>query len=87
MRWACILLPHLAIDAVLRRHPEPAAPLALVTGPAQRQVLHAVSPAAKDLGLQRGMLLSAAQLLAPGMRVQPHALKLDADTYEKAVAK
>lgn len=86
MRWACILLPHLAIDAVLRRHPEPAAPLALVTGPAQRQILHAVSPAAKDLGLQRGMLLSAAQLLAPGMRVQPHALKLDTDTYDMLAA-
>ena len=30
MLWACILLPQLALDAVLRRHPDPDAPLALV---------------------------------------------------------
>ncbi|MEG3157719.1 DNA polymerase Y family protein, partial [Lysobacter zhanggongensis] len=47
MLWACILLPQLALDGVMRRHPDPDAPLVLVTGPAQRRVLHAVNPAAR----------------------------------------
>ena len=86
MRWACILLPHLAIDAVQRRHPKPDVPLALVTGPAQRQVVHAVNPAAQAQGLQRGMPVSAAQLLMPDLRVQPHVPKLDADTFDMLAA-
>ena len=67
MDWACLLLPHLALDAALRQQPDPAAPLVLVTGPAQRRVLHAVSPSARQLGLRRGMLLSAAQVLTRDM--------------------
>ncbi|MBN8213914.1 MAG: DNA polymerase Y family protein [Xanthomonadales bacterium] len=63
MRWACLLLPHLAMDTVLRADPEPERPLVLVAGPAQRRELHAVSPAAAALGLRRGMLVSAAQAL------------------------
>ena len=42
MLWACVLLPQLALDAVLRRRPDPQAPLALVEGPAQLRTLHAV---------------------------------------------
>lgn len=64
MRWACILLPRLALDGVLRRRPDPHAPLALVTGPAQRRVLRAVNPAARQLGLRQGMALPAARALA-----------------------
>lgn len=67
MDWACLLLPHLALDTVLRQQPDPAAPLVLVTGPAQRRVLHAVSPSARQQGLRRGMLLSAAQVLTRDM--------------------
>ncbi|MEO5962295.1 MAG: DNA polymerase Y family protein [Thermomonas sp.] len=63
MRWACLLLPHLAMDAVLRQHPQPEAAHALIAGPAQRRVLHAVSPAAQHEGLRRGMPLTTAQLL------------------------
>ena len=44
MLWACVLLPRLALDGVLRRRPpnettklDP--PLALITGPAQKRVL------------------------------------------------
>ncbi|MCD9026613.1 DNA polymerase Y family protein [Luteimonas sp. BDR2-5] len=66
MRWACILLPRLALDGVLRRCAEPDAPLALVAGSQQRRVLHAVNPAARALGLRRGMALTAAQALAQG---------------------
>jgi protein ImuB len=67
MDWACLLLPHLALDAALRQQPDPAAPLVLVTGPAQRRVLHAVSSSARQRGLRRGMLLSAAQVLTRDM--------------------
>ncbi|MDH4553967.1 DNA polymerase Y family protein [Pseudomonas sp. BN417] len=63
MRWACILLPQLALDGVLRGHPEPEAPLALVTGTPQRRVLRALNPAAKALGLRPGQSLTAAHVL------------------------
>jgi len=61
MRWACLLFPELALDAVLRRHPSPDAPLALVTGPAHRRVLYAVNTSAAALGLRSGMSVTAAQ--------------------------
>ena len=64
MRWACILLPQLALDGALRRCADRDAPLALVAGTQQRRVLHAVNPAAGALGLRRGLSLTAAQALA-----------------------
>jgi protein ImuB len=64
MHWACILLPQLALDGVLRRCADPAAALVQVAGSRQRRVLHAVNPAARALGLRRGMTLTAAQALA-----------------------
>ena len=63
MLWACVLLPQLALDAVLRRLPDPDAPLALVTGPAQLRTLHAVNAAAASAGLHAGMRLTAAHAL------------------------
>ncbi|WP_263262495.1 DNA polymerase Y family protein [Pseudomonas sp. RIT-PI-S] len=64
MLWACILLPQLAMDVARRRQPDPDAPLALVTGPAQRRQLRAVNPAARALGLRPGQSLSAAHALS-----------------------
>lgn len=72
MRWACILLPRLALDGALRRCADPDAPLALVSGARQRRVLHAVNPAARALGLRRGMALTAAQALASGFATIDH---------------
>lgn len=63
MLWACILLPQLALDSVLRRLPDPRRPLALVTGPAHLRSLHAVNTAAAEAGLAPGMRLSAAHAL------------------------
>lgn len=63
MRWACILLPQLALDGVLRRRADPDAPLALIAGTPQRRVLHAVNPAARAIGLRAGQSLTAAQAL------------------------
>ncbi|QNH13674.1 DNA polymerase Y family protein [Xanthomonas sp. SI] len=63
MRWACILLPQLALDTVLRRWPTPDEPLALLAGPPQRRTLKAVNAAARARGLQPGQSLATAQAL------------------------
>lgn len=64
MRWACILLPQLAMDAALRNQEDPDAPLVLITGPSQRRVVQAVNPAARELGLRAGQTLTAAHALS-----------------------
>ena len=64
MLWACILLPQLAMDGVLRHHTNADAPLVLLAGPPQRRVLQAVNPAARALGLKPGQSLTAAQALS-----------------------
>jgi protein ImuB len=63
MLWACIHLPHLAIDSVLRRHPEPDKPLALVGGTPLRREIVSLNRAAFDAGLRPGMRLAAAHAL------------------------
>lgn len=70
MLWACIVLPHLALDAVLRRLPDDARtePLALVEGPAQLRTLHSVNATAAQSGLKAGMRLSAAHALMTQVR-------------------
>ncbi len=82
MHWACLLLPQLALDAALRQQPDPRAPLVLVTGPMQRRVLHAVSPSARQLGLRRGMLLSAAQVLTRDLRTLDYDPRAEQDTRQ-----
>ncbi len=72
MLWACIHLPQLALDGVLRRHPTPDAPLALVTGPAQKRVLAAVNPAAARAGLRAGQALAAAHALLADFATVEH---------------
>jgi len=61
--WACVLLPHLALDGVLRRRPSTDAPLVLVSGSAQARTLFAVNTPARAAGLYRGQRLTAAQAL------------------------
>lgn len=65
MLWACIVLPHLGIDSILRRHPTPDEPLVIVGGPSQRRELVAVNPAAGEAGLRPGLRLVAAQAICP----------------------
>ncbi len=72
MLWAAIVLPHLALDGVLRRHATPARPLALVTGPAQRRTLLAVNAAAQAAGLRPGLGLNAAHALLPQFEICAH---------------
>lgn len=82
MRWACLLLPQLALDAALRQQADPDAPLVLVGGPAQRRVLHALNPAARRLGLRRGMLLSAAHALTRDFHALPFDPRLEVATRQ-----
>ena len=82
MRWVCLLLPYLAMDAVLRTHADPTCPLVLIAGPAQRRALHSVSPAAAALGLRRGMLVSAAQALTGAFIPHEFDAKLEAQARD-----
>ena len=63
MRWACILLPQLAMDGVLRGREDHDTPLVLLSGTPQRRVLQAVNSPARALGLRPGLTLTAAQSL------------------------
>jgi protein ImuB len=72
MLWACLHFPQLALDGVLRRHPQPERPLALVTGPAQRRVLAAVNQAAARHGLHAGQSLTAAHALLADFAMVEH---------------
>lgn len=66
MLWACILLPQLAMDGVLRHRSDPEHPLVLLSGPPQRRILQAVSPTARALGLRPGQSLTTARALTDG---------------------
>lgn len=72
MSWACLWLPHLALDGVLREQADPARPLALIAGPAQRRLLVAVNDAAAASGLRAGQTLAAAQALRGDVTVVEH---------------
>ena len=78
MLWACVLLPQLALDAVLRRLPDPEAPLALVGGPAQLRTLHAVNASAARAGLRAGMRLTAAHALLREFAMVEHDSQAEA---------
>jgi protein ImuB len=64
MLWACVLLPQLALDGVMRRRADPTEPLALISGTAQRRVLQTVNAAARELGLRPGQSLTAAHAMS-----------------------
>ena len=77
MLWACLLLPHLALDGVLRRHPTPHLPLVLVGGPQQRRVLLDVNEAASNAGLHPGQSLNAAHAILQHFIAIDHDPRLD----------
>ncbi len=71
MLWACVLLPQLALDGVLRRRPGDG-PLVLVAGAAQARRIVAVNAAAREAGLYPGQQLSAAQALLTPFDALPY---------------
>lgn len=72
MRWACLLLPRLALDVVLRTRPDPAHPLVLLGGPSTRRVVHSVNEAAHALGLRAGQPWVTARAIADGFDRAEH---------------
>ncbi|MEO8746657.1 MAG: DNA polymerase Y family protein [Rhodanobacter sp.] len=71
MLWACVLLPHLALDGVLRHRPDDG-PLVLVAGGTHACTLVSVNTAAREAGLRVGQRLSAAQALLSRFEVLPY---------------
>lgn len=72
MLWACIHLPRLALDAVLRQVQDPALPVALVEGHAQSRLIHSVNAAAEAGGVCAGMRLATAQAILPDLKCVPY---------------
>lgn len=72
MLWAAIHLPCRALDAALRRRPDPDAPLALVDGPPQRRVVRLVNDAAHDAGVHPGQALATAMAIHPALATAPY---------------
>jgi protein ImuB len=62
MLWACLLLPQLALDGVLRRRADDS-PLVLVDGPVNGRAVVAANASARAAGLHVGQRLTAAQAL------------------------
>lgn len=72
MLWACIRIPHLGLDSILRRHPQPAQAIVLVGGVQQRRELLDVNEPAWRAGLRPGMRLTAAQAIAGQFTAATH---------------
>jgi protein ImuB len=71
MLWACISLPHLALDGVLRQRADAQAPLALMEGPPHARVLRDVNDTAACAGLRVGQPLTAARALLAHFEAVP----------------
>ena len=66
--WLCAHFPDLALEVLGL---DPSLPVAAVEERKGRPCLHAVSPAARQAGVEAGMALAAARALCPGLIVQP----------------
>jgi protein ImuB len=71
MLWACIALPHLALDGILRRRSD-VGPLVLVSGPANARSIVSANREAREAGLHVGQRLSAAQALLTRFDALPY---------------
>jgi protein ImuB len=71
MLWACLLLPQLALDGVLRRRADDS-PLVLVNGPINARIVVAANASARAAGLHTGQRLTAAQALLAQFEAVPY---------------
>jgi protein ImuB len=71
MLWACINLPSLALDGILRRRPTDG-PLVLIDGPINARTIVSANEAARAAGLHVGQRLSAAQALLSHFEAVPY---------------
>lgn len=72
MLWACALLPHLALDAVLRSRADADQPLALATGAAPHRRIAALNTAAGAAGVCRGQPVTTALAVCQDLIVLDH---------------
>lgn len=84
MLWACILLPHLALDGILRRRATDD-PLVLVDGAVNARSIVAVNASARDAGLRVGQRLVAARALLARFEALPHDPQA-ADRWQRFLA-
>lgn len=84
MLWACLLLPHLALDGVLRRRPDDS-PLVLVDGPLNARVVVAVNASARQAGLHVGQRLTTAQALLARFEAMPYDVS-EVDRWQQFLA-
>ena len=71
MDWVCIGLPQLALDKRQREVADTTQPLALLSGPVQRRIVHVANIAAQQHGVRAGLSLASAQALCPGLQWHP----------------
>jgi protein ImuB len=68
MRIACVYVPHLALQAILRRDPERRdEPVALAEGPGERARILAASEPARRAGVRPGLTASQARAVSSGL--------------------
>lgn len=71
MLWACISLPHLALDGVLHQRADAHSPLVLMDGPPHGRILADVNATAARAGLRAGQSLTAARALLAHFEAVP----------------
>lgn len=84
MAWACVLLPHLALDGVLRRRADDG-PLVLVDGAVNARSIVAANASARAAGLRVGQRLIAAHALLAQFEALPYDAKA-ADRWQRFLA-
>jgi protein ImuB len=84
MLWACVLLPHLALDGILRRRVSDE-PLVLVDGAVNARSIVAANASARDAGLRVGQRLTAAHALLARFDTLPYDPQA-ADRWQRFLA-
>lgn len=80
--WACLLLPSLALDGVLRHRPAVDEPFALIAGPEQQRRLVAVNAHAGNAGLYPGQRLAEAEAICRNLLTEAHdTRRLESDLF------
>ena len=88
MLWACIVLPHLALDTLLRRRPPDgdAPPLVLIDGPLQARHVLDADDTARAAGIQPGQPLTTAHALLARFDAVAHDATLTARQHDLLAA-
>jgi protein ImuB len=71
MLWIALYLPDLSLQLAARATAAPVAPLVIFEGAAQRPLVFAANPAAREHGVHAGMPLAAARALVTDLQVLP----------------